>query len=166
MNAADSLRTPAFLSYGASPGASEDAARIALQLRDFFGRFIQSATGSERVLEPRQLILDIVARCGKENWNEEGAERITDEAGARAIEILVALPQYLPVPDIFPDPTGAISFEWYRRPKHRLVLSIYGRGSVEFAALLGAGNEVFGEARMDGGLPEIVRAHLKQLFSK
>jgi len=165
MNAADSLRPPSFLSYGTSSGASDDAARIASQFREFFGRFVQSATGSERVLEPRQAIYDLVARCAQENWNGEGAEPITADAASRASELLVSLPSYLPVPDIFPDPSGAISFEWYRRPKHRLVLSIYGNGAVEFAGLLGVGNEVYGEARMAGGLPEIIRAHLRQLFT-
>lgn len=165
MNAADSLRPPAFLSLATS-GASDDAARIASQFREFFGRFVQSATGSERILEPRQAIIDLVARCGRDNWNGEGAERITEMAAWRAIELLVALPSYLPVPDIFPDPSGAISFEWYRRPKHRLVLSIYGNGSVEFAGLLGVGNEVYGEARMAAGLPEIIRSNLRQLFTE
>lgn len=165
MNAADSLRPPSFLSFGASSGASDDAARIASQFREFFSRFVQSATGSERVLEPRQAIYDLVTRCAQDNWNGEGAEPIAAEAASRASELLVSLPSYLPVPDIFPDPSGAISFEWYRRPKHRLVLSIYGNGAVEFAGLLGVGNEVYGEARMAGGLPEIIRAHLRQLFT-
>jgi hypothetical protein len=165
MNVADSLRSPSFLSFGTSSGATEDAARIASQYRDFFGRFVQSATGSERILEPRQAIYDLVIRCARDNWNGEGAERITEEAAARASELLVALPSYLPIPDIFPDPSGAISFEWYRRQRHRLVLSIYGNGALEFAGLLGVGNEVYGEVRMAGGLPEIIRAHLRQLFT-
>jgi len=165
VNAADSLRPPAFLSFGTSPGASDDAARIASQFREFFSRFLQSAPGSERVLEPRQAIYDLVTRCAQDNWNGEGAEPIAAEAASRASELLVSLPSYLPVPDIFPDPSGAISFEWYRRPKHRLVLSIYGNGAVEFAGLLGVGNEVYGEARMAGGLPEIIRAHLRQLYT-
>jgi hypothetical protein len=165
MNAADSLRPPSFLSFGTSSGASDDAARIASQFREFFGRFIQSATGSERVLEPRQAIYDLVTRCGHDNWNGDGAERITEETASRATDLLVALPSYLPVPDIFPDPSGGISFEWYRRPKHRLVLSIYANGTVEFAGLLGVGNEVYGEARMASGVPEIIRSNLRQLFT-
>ncbi len=165
MNAAESLRSPSFLSFGTSSGASDDAARIASQFREFFGRFIQSATGSERILEPRQAIYDLAARCGRDNWNGEGAEKITQQAASRATDLLVALPSYLPVPDIFPDPSGAISFEWYRRPKHRLVLSIYGNGAVEFAGLLGVGNEIYGEARMANGLPEILRFNLRQLFT-
>jgi hypothetical protein len=80
--------------------------------------------------------------------------------------LLLALPTYVPVPDIFADPTGAIVFEWYRRPRHRLALSIYGNGSIEFAGLLGAGNGVFGEARTGNGLPKIIRDYLLDLFSE
>lgn len=166
MNAAETLRPPSSLSFGTSSGASDDAVRIASQFRDFFGRFVQSATGSERVLEPRQAIYELVSRCGRDNWNGEGAEKITDDAATRAVELLMALPSYLPIPDIFPDPSGAISFEWYRRPKHRLVLSVYGNGTIEFAGLLGTGNEVYGEASLGNGLPEIVRFNLRQLFSE
>lgn len=165
VNAAEILRPASFLSFGTSSGATDDAARVASQFRDFFRRFVESATGSERVLEPRQAIYEVLARCREGNWNGEDAEPISEETALRAIDLLVALPSYLPVPDIFPDPSGAIAFEWYRRPKHRLVLSIYGNGTIEFAGLLGTGNEIYGEARLGNDLPEIIRFNLRQLFA-
>ncbi len=159
-------RTPSFLSFaGTSSGASAYAERIPAQYRAFVSRFIESATGSQRITEPRQAIYDVYDRCRNKNWNGEDANAISAITAVRAEHLLLALPSYLPVPEIFADPTGAIVFEWYRRPKHRLVLSVYGNGSVEFAGLLGVGNEVYGAARMENGLPEIVRDHLRQLFT-
>ena len=158
--------TPSFLSFGGTlSGASADAERIPSQYKAFVSRFIDSATGSQRIAEPRQLIYDVYERCKKKNWNGEGADPISATAVVRAEFLLLALPSHLPVPEIFADPTGAIVFEWYRRPKHRFVLSVYGNGSLEFAGLLGVGNEVYGAARMGDGLPEIVQDHLRQLFS-
>lgn len=159
-------RTPSFLSFGGtSSGASADAKRIPSQHRDFVSRFIKSATGSQRIAEPRQVIYEVYERCKKKNWNGEGADPISATTPGRAEHLLLALPSHLPVPEIFADPTGAIVFEWYRRPKHRFVMSVYGNGPIEFAGLLGVGNEVYGAARMGDGLPEIIRDHLRQLFT-
>ncbi len=158
--------TPSFLSFGGtSSGASAYAERIPSQYRAFVSRFIESATGSQRIAEPRQVIYDAYERCKKKNWNGEGADPIFATTAVRAEHLLLALPSHLPVPEIFADPTGAIVFEWYRRPKHRFVLSVYGNGSIEFAGLLGVGNEVYGAARIGDGLPEIIRDHLRQLFT-
>jgi len=158
--------SPTFLSFeGASSGTSADAARIASKFLDFVCRFTESATGNQRIAEPAQAIYDVLSKCNKENWNGEGEEPISKETARRAELLLLTLPSYLPVPDIFPDPTGAISFEWYRRPKHRFVVSIYGSGTIEFAGLLGVGNEVYGAARMGDGLPRILQAHLRDLFA-
>lgn len=159
-------RTPSFLLFGGtSSGASPYAERIPSQYRAFVSRFIESATGSQRIAEPRQAIYDVYERCKEKNWNGEGADPISVTTAMRAGHLVLALPSHFPVPEIFADPTGAIAFEWYRRPKHRFVLSVYGNGSIEFAGLLGVGNEVYGAARMGDGLPEIVRDHLRQLFT-
>jgi len=164
--AAALLRSPSLLSFdGTSAGASSYAKEIPSQYRDFICRFIESATGSQQIAEPRQAIFEIYHRCREKDWNRQGASAISATAAVQAERLLLALPSFLPVPEIFADPTGAISFEWYRRPKHRVVLSIYGDGSIEFAALLGVGNEAYGATRMEDGLPRIVRDHLQYLFA-
>lgn len=157
-----------FLSFGGTTsGASPDASRIPSQYVDFVRGFIfGSATGSERIGEPRQEIYDVYNRSRERNWNGQDAEAISLLTAVSAEELLLAIPSHYPTPEIFADPTGAISFEWYRRPKYRLVISIYDNGSIEFAALLGAGNEVYGTARMDDGLPVIIQDNLKLLFTQ
>jgi hypothetical protein len=114
---------------------------------------------------PRIEIYEVYHRCRKKNWNGEDAEPITEDAALRADRLLPSLPSCLPVPDIYGDPTGAIVFDWYRRPRHRFALSIFGSGTIEYAGLLGPGNEVYGTARHSEGLPEIVSDHLRQLFA-
>jgi hypothetical protein len=166
MSMATQAQIPSFLLFGGTPsGASADAAKIASQLQKLASRFVACATGSKRIAEPKQAIFEVYSRCSRSNWNGEDAEPISRDAALRAERLLLALPSYLPVPEIYGDPTGAISFEWYRRPKHRLVLSIYGNGAIEYAGLLGVGNEVYGEARMGEGLPNLIRDHLRELFT-
>jgi len=154
-----------FLFDGTSGGASRDADLIPAHIRDIVFRFKGSATGNLRLDEPTQAIYEVYSKCRQKNWNREGAEPILEEAAKEAENVLLALPSHFPLPDIFADPTGAVVFEWYRRPRHRLVMSFYGNGTPEFAGLLGAGNEVYGEARVGNGLPKIIQDHLRQLFS-
>jgi len=154
-----------FLFVGTSGGASPDASLIPDYIRDLISRYKVSATGNLRLDEPTQAIYEVYRTCSQKNWNGEQAEPISENAAKEAERLLLALPSHIPVPDIFSDPTGAIAFEWYRRPKHRLVISFYGNGTPEFAGLLGAGNEVYGQARIGSGLPSIIQDHLRQLFS-
>jgi hypothetical protein len=159
-------QTRSFFSFdGTSGGASPDADRIPALFRDIVTRFKGSATGDLRIAEPTRNIYDVYERCQRENWNGEYAIPVSRAAVREAERLLLTFPTYIPVPDIFADPTGAIVFEWYRRPKHRLAISIYGNGVLEFAGLLGVGNSVYGEARIGNALPKIIRNHLQDLFS-
>lgn len=54
-------------------------------------------------------------RCLKENWDGYGAAAICDQVcrnAQRFIDIIVASPVGLPIPNVAPMPTGTISFEW------------------------------------------------------
>jgi len=160
-------RGGSFLAFDVtSGGASPDADRIPALLQEIVVRFKRSATGDQRIAEPTRNIYDVYDRCQRQNWNGEDALPVSKEAVKEAENLLLALPAYIPIPDIYPDPTGAIVFEWYRRPRHRLALSIYGNGTLEFAGLLGAGNGVYGEAHIGNNLPKTIRNHLADLFSE
>jgi hypothetical protein len=157
----------AWLFDGTAAGASKFAAIVPSQHSIYVSSFAGgSATGAARIGGPIQTVYEVQAQCSRDNWNRDGAVAISMETAAQAETLLLALPSEVPVPEIFADPTGAISFQWYRRPRHRLVLSIYANGIVEFAGLLGVDNEVYGSARMGRGLPRIVRDHLRNLFTE
>ena len=102
--------SPFFLFDGTEGGASSDANEIPNCIRNIISHFTVSAIGNQRLDEPAQTIREIYASCRGENWNGEGAEPISKESAEVAISLLLALPLNLPIPDIFPDPTGAIAF--------------------------------------------------------
>jgi len=155
-----------WLFEGTVAGASDEAAVVSAQHSKYLRSFVGgSATGTARIGEPIQTIYEVQRECNRDDWNGDAAVAITSGTAEQAEKLLLALPSDLPVPEIFADPTGAISFQWYRKPKHRLVLSVYANGSIEFAGLLGVDNEVYGAVRMGGGLPRIVRDHIRQLFT-
>lgn len=153
--------------FDGTSGASKSAGIVPSQHSQFVSSFIGgSATGVARIGGPIQAIYELQAECNNDNWNRDGAKAISLETAVQAEKLLLALPPELPVPEIFADPTGAISFQWYRKARHRLVLSVYASGIVEFAGLLGVDNEVYGSARMAMGLPRIISNHLRDLFAQ
>lgn len=158
-------RTVSFLAFDGTSGASPQADEIPSQHSRLVSRYLGSATGTRRFAEPTDELYRVYRDCKQDNWNGDGAAPISRDTVGWAEQLLLALPSHLPTPEIFADPTGAIAFQWYRRPKHRLVLSIYGNGVIEFAGLLGVDNEVYGSARMAGRLPRIIRDHLRELFT-
>ena len=119
--------------FDGTDGASKTASIVPSQHSEFVSSFVGgSATGVERIGGPIQAIYELQAECNRDDWNRDGATAISLETAAQAEKLLLALPAELPVPDIFADPTGAISFQWYRRPRHRLVLSIYANGIINY----------------------------------
>lgn len=151
--------------FGTCGGASEDADRLAALFRRITDAWTGSATGNQRFAEPYQALQEIAQRCEAPNWDNDGALPITRDAIDEAAALLSYLPLSVPIPDIFPEATGSVAFEWYRRPRYRYVLTMSGNRTVEFAGLFGPGNELYGEFRLEGGLPQAVCDHLKHLYS-
>lgn len=160
-----SILSPFGIPWGTPTGASDDADLIAEKYVGLFRRFAESATGNERLAEPFYALQQILERCQTGNWDGEGASPISPEAVGEAQAILLTLPFKYPLPDIFPEATGSIALEWYREPGYRFVATVSGRRAIEFAGLFGPGNEIYGEYRLQAGIPSQMRNHLAELFS-
>lgn len=147
------------------PGFSEEADKVTHLVRNIFGALTSSASGNKRFAEPFQSLDEIAQKCKFADWDNEGAEPITRDAVSEARALLLSLPDSVKMPDIFPEATGSIAFEWYHAPGYRYVITMSGIRVVEFAGLFGHGNEIYGEFRIDGGFPKAVRDHLGYLHT-
>lgn len=150
---------------GTFGGASDDALRISEMRSRIVSRFAASAIGNERLAEPLQVLAEIFQACHVSNWDGEEAEPISGQALSDARAILWSLPSYVPLPEIFPESTGAIAFAWYRAPGFRYIIAVSGKGVLQYSGLFGAGNESYGESRLQGGIPKMTRDHLRLLFA-
>lgn len=157
---------PPFASlFGPPAGASNDARKIREIYQDEFRKFASTATGSKRIADPVEEIRQVLKEGATPNWDGRGAVPIPSAAADEATALLLAFTPNLPTPEIYGEGTGSIVFEWYRRAGHRFIVTFPGNGSVEFAGLFGAGNEVFGRARATSGVPAIIQDHLRTLFA-
>ena len=151
--------------WGTPPGASDDADLIVKKYQDLFYCFVQSATDSQGLADPLHSLQQIVVRCRTPNWDGEGAPAISGAAVPEAQLLLWTLSHKFPLPEIFPEATGAIALEWYRGPGYRLVATVSGNRTIEFAGLFGPGNEIYGEFRIQAGIPRQMRDLLNDLFA-
>jgi hypothetical protein len=151
--------------FGTNAGASDDAGRLRRLFGGVLDDLARSATGTKRLSEPFQLLDDIARRCLLPNWDHDGALPVLPQAIDEAKAILLALPPSIEIPDIFPDSTGAIAFEWYKSRGFRYVITMSGIGSLDFAGLFGPNNEQYGVLRSQGSIPKPMRDHLAYLYS-
>jgi hypothetical protein len=89
---------------------------------------------------------------GTANWDDEGAEPITPETSAAAIQLVCALPEGLPPPEVAGEPTGEISFEWYKDSRHVAVVTIQD-GVIRWSAILGTGAPLYGREPFSRTVP-------------
>lgn len=92
-------------------------------------------------------------------------EKIPYEIFSESIDFLKQLPLDIPIPDIGNEPNGAVTFEWYVNPYKVFVISINGTNTLEFAALIGKGNEWHGKVNYSGEMPLQIKTALEMFLT-
>lgn len=142
----------------------------ALKIHEILGKttlhLVSSATGQARIGDPISALYDLYEQCHTQNWDGEGAEPILFDAVEEAEQLLYLLPSSIPTPEFVPEPTGAIAFEWYQGRDRVYLLSVDGTQSIQFAALMGQGNELHGRTNFVGTLPPMILHHLRLFFRR
>jgi hypothetical protein len=151
--------------FGTDAGTSDVASRLHRKFRGVIDDLARSATGEKRLSQPFQLLDDVATRCELPNWDHDGALPVAPQAIREAKALLLALPPSIEIPDIFPDATGAVAFEWYKSRGFRYVVTMSGNGLIEFAGLFGPGNEQYGILKFQGAIPRAMRDHFAYLYS-
>lgn len=107
----------------------------------------------------------IYRECFKPDWDNDGADPINEQTFIEAIMLLDQLPSDLPLPDIIPEPTGNVAFEWYKGKRNVYVISVGGNKIIEYAGLFGRHNKTYGAEYFSGELPVLIISHIFRLFS-
>lgn len=145
-------------------GVSDAAEIICKLIGATTAHLVTSATGQTRIADPVASLYDLYEQCAQANWDGEGAKGISYDAVEEAEQLIYLLPSYVPIPEFVPEPTGAIALEWYQGRDRVYLLSVDGTNSLQFAALLGRGNELHGRVNFQDGLPAMILDHLKVFF--
>lgn len=109
-------------------------------------------------------IYDIFKECSKENWDGSGAKPISIRTCLTAVKLAESLPQDLPKPDVIPEPTGEIAFEWYRGKGYVFVLSVSDENKVSYAGLFGTDCKSFGSEYFHKEIPLAIISKIRRLY--
>jgi hypothetical protein len=118
-----------------SEGVSQDALDLAARstktaLKD------TSVTIGHRYAQYFQQIINARAMSEDDDWDGDGSPAVSQFAVEAALVVAIALPQSLPVPIVQAEPSGEMSFEWYKDKRHVVVLAVDGQW-VRWSAIAG-----------------------------
>jgi hypothetical protein len=106
---------------------------------------------------------DILQRCSQPDWGGDGELPVSASTALEADALLRALPSSFDNPEISPEPSGAIAFEWRRAALQIVVASVAGKGVVEYAGMTGPNSEFHGRVPFARELPDTVFRQLLNL---
>jgi hypothetical protein len=107
------------------------------------GELKRGASATVRETQPR-LLRDVWnIPVGVADWDDEGAAPISPATAAAAVQLVCALPAGLTPPDVSGEPTGEISFEWYKDSRHIAVVTVQD-GVIRWSAIVGSGAPLYG----------------------
>lgn len=103
-------------------------------------------------------INELLAECGEVGWDGDDAEQVSDFAVSQAADFVRAIPDGFPLPEVAPEPDGAISLDWIESKQRLFSLSVGETGRLAYAWIDGS-DRGHGVARFDGNTvpPRILR---------
>lgn len=113
---------------------------------------IDKVTGNQEISTSLISLQELYKEYSLPDWDGYDAQPIPKAAYEEAKRFLKMLPSGIPMPEVMPEPTGSIAFEWYQTPERVLVASISGNHTIEYAGLFGNGNKSYGAE----GLKDVV----------
>lgn len=99
---------------------------------------ISLAIIDERPKDLQEELVDIYKECSVDDWDSYGALPLKEAAFFEAKKFISDMPSWLPIPEVVPEPSGDIGFQWDFGKDKVLVASLSGENIVVYASILGA----------------------------
>lgn len=103
--------------------------------------------------------------CGSDNWDNAGSAKIESQTIESAQELIERMPNYLPLPEISPEPDGNINLEWYVDKDFVFEISVDRSKNLYYAGRL-RGQKISGRKEISGPFPEVLEDHLRQFINR
>lgn len=150
-------------SYASSSGTSWAAVFVKEKIEEIAS--VQSSTGFAQVSYGKTL--ELLKQIGKDygvaNWGGEGELPVDPKAIDNAINFLSLLPSKFQNPDVIPESSGAVAFEWRYGPFRSVIVSFMGTPRIEYSVLLSRSSASFGHCPFYGLIPLDVVRHLNSI---
>ena len=101
--------------------------------------------------------------CSSQNWDGYGAEPIGEVTYQNAKYFLELFPDDIPTPDICPEPSGDIGFEWRKRKGRTFIVGVDKEKTLSYAGLYD-GEEVTGTESLGDNIPDKIIDLIKRVY--
>ena len=116
-----------------------------------------------------QLIQDLretFRECSIEDWDGYGALPIQEQVVLEAERFIAVMPAFMPDPEIVPEPSGDIGFEWSFGENRILAVSFAGRNIITYAAILGSSERTkCGKEKFNNSIPQVILKGIEEISS-
>jgi hypothetical protein len=144
-------------------GSSDVSMRLQEIIENTFRDLRNSVTWS-RTCEPLGELRETFAECAENDWDGYGAKAITAATYDEAIRFLNSLPSDIALPDIVPEPSGEIGFEWNNGANKILAVSVSGTNVITYAGILGKGNKAHGTEIFNDSTPANILENIRRIY--
>ena len=151
------------LAYFATNAVGNESKEIEKYLRQFFDALQSNVISIRPRLEAVSELFNLYRECSHPDWDGEGALPISAGTIQEAAKFLSALPLTLRTPEIVPEPSGAIGFEWRFGPNAVFVASVHGTQEISYAGLFGPGITAYGTEAFADSIPDTIVMNLQRL---
>lgn len=147
-----------------SVGSSGESETLWASLREAQNHILVPIVVGERLRGVLQDLDEIKEGCSHDDWDGYGAKSITTGAQSEAEKFLCLLPPTLPMPQISPESSGGIAFEWHKDKTHAFVVAFSGRGNIVFAGVNGVDNRLRGTVYFGDFVPTFLVENIRQVL--
>lgn len=146
-----------------SEGVSAESEEIKSLIKTYTEHLRKSTPLALRRASLLDEVSQISQTCTDRGWDGYDAEPISVESANGAVNLLEILPEGIQTPNVVPEPTGDISFEWRTEGQKHFSVSVTGQTLV-YAGIFGGLPKHYGEERFFGVIPRTILEILVRYF--
>jgi hypothetical protein len=143
---------------------SAESGKMLGMIEDAVNHLLETSVEHQRLDDAVAVLNDVYQECCESNWDGYGAQAITEEAYQEAFKLLTLLPSNVLMPEVVPEPTGAIGLEWSRGRRFVFVASVCGENFITYAGLFGV-NRIHGSECFGDSLPLVIIENIRRLYA-
>ncbi len=152
-------------SYENASAVSDEASVVSEESCDWLWKAEQSQALCGRKSMLMSELVDVAEECSEDDWDGYGGLAVCRDAVFNAGAFIFALPDEYPLPEIAPEPDGALSFDWIRDRHHRVTISVDADDRLAYAWLSGT-DKGHAVARFNGKeIPSLILACIQNIVS-
>lgn len=97
----------------------------------------QSFLLSGRLNEAQSQLIEAGMRAGNPGWDGGGGLPVSEETLGKAFQLILGLPQQIPIPEFCTESDGSVNLEWHGGYRRMFTVNVGSRDRLPYAALDG-----------------------------